>query len=114
LKFGIHVPTGCAFCGHSLESFNHLFFECSITKNLWSRLCFWLGHRRNIADWEAEMDWICKKAKSWKGINAITSCVFASTIALVWRERNKIRFEKGKYDENQVCREIALHIHIRG
>ncbi|XP_019238886.1 PREDICTED: uncharacterized protein LOC109218943 [Nicotiana attenuata] len=114
LKFGIQVPAAHAFCGHSLESFNHLFFECSITKKLWSRLCVWMGHKRNIGGWDTKLEWVCKKAKSRKGINAITSCVFAIIVAMIWRERNRIRFDKGKYDENQICREIVLHIHVRG
>ncbi|OIT31082.1 hypothetical protein A4A49_65791, partial [Nicotiana attenuata] len=114
LKIGIQVPAACAFCGHNLESFNHLFFECSNTKKLWSRLCLWLGYKRNIRGWEAEPEWAYKKAKSKKGINVITSCVFAITVAMIWRERNRIRFDTAKYDELQICREIVLHIHIRG
>ncbi|OIT01252.1 hypothetical protein A4A49_59822, partial [Nicotiana attenuata] len=108
LKIGIQVPAAYAFYGHSLESFNHLFFECSNTKKLWSILCLWLGYKMNIEGWEVELKWACKKAKSRKGINAITSYVFAITVAMIWRERNRIRFDKAKYDELQICREIVV------
>ncbi|XP_019258462.1 PREDICTED: uncharacterized protein LOC109236708 [Nicotiana attenuata] len=114
LKIGIQIPAACAFCGHSLEYFSHLFFECTITKKLWSRLCSWLGYNRSIGDWKTELEWACKKAKSRRERNAITSCVFAMTVALIWRERNIIRFEQAKFDDLQICREIELHIHIRG
>ncbi|XP_019262929.1 PREDICTED: uncharacterized protein LOC109240714 [Nicotiana attenuata] len=114
LKLGITVPTDCIFCRHSIETFNHLFFECPIAKSLWTKLCLWLGHKRNIGDWEFELKWISKKAKSRAGINGIICCVFAMTVALILRERNKGRFEDSKYDEHQICKEIVLHIHVRG
>lgn len=93
LKIGIQIPAACAFCWHSLESFSHLFFECTITKQIWSRLCSWLGYNRSIGDWKTELEWACKKVKSRRGTNVITSCVFAMIVALIWRERNIIRFE---------------------
>ncbi|XP_019240155.1 PREDICTED: uncharacterized protein LOC109220147 [Nicotiana attenuata] len=79
LKIGIQVPAACVFCGHSLESFSHLFFECTNTKKLWSRLCLWPGYKRDIGGWEAELKWACMKAKSRRGSNAITSCRDSAT-----------------------------------
>nr|XP_009623090.1 uncharacterized protein LOC104114368 [Nicotiana tomentosiformis] len=87
LKIGIQIPAACAFCVYNLESFNHLFFDCTITKQLWSRLCSWLGYNRIIGDWKTELEWACDKAKNKPGTNASTSCVFAMTVALIWRER---------------------------
>lgn len=63
LKIGIQIPIACAFCGHSLESFSHLFFDYTITKQLWSSLCSWLGYNKRIGDWNTELEWACKKAK---------------------------------------------------
>ncbi|XP_019263106.1 PREDICTED: uncharacterized protein LOC109240879 [Nicotiana attenuata] len=114
LKFGIQVPAECIFFKNGSETFNHLFFECPVTSRLWAKLCHWLGHKRSIGDWECELEWINKKAKSRAGINSIACCVFAMTVAMIWRERNKGRFEDGKYDEYQICKEIILHIHVRG
>lgn len=34
LKFGIQAPTDCAYCGLTMETFSHLFFECQVTKAL--------------------------------------------------------------------------------
>ncbi|XP_075091494.1 uncharacterized protein LOC142171703 [Nicotiana tabacum] len=113
LKIGIQIPAACAFCGYNLESFNHLFLDCTITKQLWSRLCSWLVYNRIIGDWKTELKWACKRAKSRAGTNAITSCVFAMTVILIWRERNKSRFEQAKFDDSKICREIVLHLHIR-
>ena len=33
----------CTFCKREVESFEHLFFYCDITKTFWEALCSWLG-----------------------------------------------------------------------
>ena len=33
----------CAFCKREVESFEHLFFLCDVTRTLWEALCSWLG-----------------------------------------------------------------------
>ena len=33
----------CTFCEREVESFEHLFFYCDITKTFWEALCSWLG-----------------------------------------------------------------------
>ncbi|KAK6775679.1 hypothetical protein RDI58_026680 [Solanum bulbocastanum] len=55
IKFGIQFPPDRAYCGLTLETFGHLFFECQATKELWNRLCIWLGFSRAIQDWETEV-----------------------------------------------------------
>lgn len=48
MKFGIHVPLDCAFCGKIVETFDHLYFEY--------RLCHWMGFQRAILDWDSEVE----------------------------------------------------------
>ncbi|XP_059297615.1 uncharacterized protein LOC132050402 [Lycium ferocissimum] len=52
LRFGIHVPLNCVFCNSLVESFDHLFFSCSITKAIWQKLLLCLGLQRSIGDWQ--------------------------------------------------------------
>ncbi|KAK4711927.1 hypothetical protein R3W88_006440 [Solanum pinnatisectum] len=113
MKFGIQVPPDCAFCGATLETFDHLYFECLSTRALWRRLCHWMGMYRSIQDWKAELEWVCMLAKRKTGIAEIIVSVFSMLVYSIWRERNKIRFQKGKLDAEGVLKEVALHIHIR-
>ncbi|KAK4723984.1 hypothetical protein R3W88_026763 [Solanum pinnatisectum] len=101
-KFGIHVPPNCAFCGTTFESFEHFYFECRVTRALWHRLLVWLGTNRTIGSWQNI------------GKGTIISCVFAMLVYLLWRERNVIRFQSNLYQSDRLCKEIALHIHMRG
>lgn len=93
----------------SMETFGHLFFDCRFTYHLWARLCSWIGHNRVIGDWRVEVQWACQQAKRKSGIGAIASCVFVMATALVFRERNKERFQSSRYDADHICREIVLH-----
>ncbi|XP_019239458.1 PREDICTED: uncharacterized protein LOC109219451 [Nicotiana attenuata] len=114
LKFGIQVPQQCIFCGLAIETFDHLFFECSLTKALWNRLLRWLGYHRPIYDWQHEVEWVSKNAKRRNGLAAITTCVFGMLVNAIWRERNKQRFQGGRLLSNNICKEIAIHIHMKG
>lgn len=48
VKFGVVVPKTCVFCDIADELFDNLFFECSITKDIWNRQLTWLGKDRRI------------------------------------------------------------------
>lgn len=114
LKFGIQTPHQCIFCEQAVETFDHLFFECSLTKELWLRLLRWLGYDRPICDWQSEVEWVSKNAKRRNGQCAIVTCVFGMLVNAIWRERNKLRFQGGKLIINNICKEIAIHIHLKG
>ncbi|KAK6775793.1 hypothetical protein RDI58_026794 [Solanum bulbocastanum] len=86
-KFGIQVPSECVFCGKTKETFEHLYFDCQVTKTLWGRLCNWMGIQRSIHDGRTEIAWISEIAKKKAGDGL---CV------------------------DKVLREIVMHIHLRG
>ncbi|XP_060210582.1 uncharacterized protein LOC132637521 [Lycium barbarum] len=95
LMFGIHVLPTCAFCDSAMEIAGHLFFRCPITSSFWQRLLRWLGFRRAIEEWQDEVKWVCSYAKKKSGSGEIISSVFAMCVAIIWRERNDIQFQKG-------------------
>ena len=51
---------------------------------------------------------------SKSGKKAILCSVFTMVVAIIWTERNGLRFKAGHYNIDRVCREVALHIHIKG
>jgi len=82
-KFGITVLPDCVFCCQHLETFSHLFFECSVTKKIWNCMLQWFGHRRQIQDWETEVNWMSQIARRRGGVAEITSCVFAMVVKVM-------------------------------
>ncbi|KAK6791829.1 hypothetical protein RDI58_010910 [Solanum bulbocastanum] len=55
-KFGIQVSPDYAFCAAPIETFDHSYFECPVTKALWSRLLLWMGLSRTIGSWQQELE----------------------------------------------------------
>ncbi|XP_019242573.1 PREDICTED: uncharacterized protein LOC109222707 [Nicotiana attenuata] len=114
IKFGIQVQAECIFCGKAEETFEHLYFGCQNTRELWDRILKWLGHTRQIGDWSQELNWMNNIAKKKEYKAEMTVASFAMVMYCIWRERNSMRFNKGRYNIDEVCREVAMHIHIQG
>ncbi|KAG5618888.1 hypothetical protein H5410_018712 [Solanum commersonii] len=85
-----------------------------VTMTLWGRLCNWLGIQRVVQDWRSEITWISDIAKKNAGGAEIKTSVFVMIVYIIWRERNKIRFQRGSLCLDNVLREIVMHIHLRG
>uniref|UniRef100_A0A0V0GXM3 Putative ovule protein n=1 Tax=Solanum chacoense TaxID=4108 RepID=A0A0V0GXM3_SOLCH len=77
-------------------------------------MLLWLGHRRQIQDWETEVNWMSQIARRRGGVAKITSCAFAMVVNKLWTARNYIRFKKRPFSSEQIIKDIVLHIHIRG
>ncbi|KAK4727151.1 hypothetical protein R3W88_032068 [Solanum pinnatisectum] len=69
LKIGMHVPLKCSFCNNAMETIEHF--------------------------WKNELLWVNAQAKGTSGKGTLVSCCFVTLVALLWRERNRIRFEQG-------------------
>ncbi|KAH0654914.1 hypothetical protein KY285_029796 [Solanum tuberosum] len=74
----------------------------------------WVGVHRATGSWAEVVQWMSNWAKKKFGTGAILSCIFPMLVATIWRDRNRIRFQGGSYNADRICREIAIHIHIRG
>ncbi|XP_019235524.1 PREDICTED: uncharacterized protein LOC109215865 [Nicotiana attenuata] len=112
-KIGIQVAQVCVFCGQEEEIFEHLFFECSYTSDVWKRLLNWMGIQRQIQTWEEELQWVTYHARKKKGIGNIIVAVFGMLLHSLWRDRNSIRLQNGSTSAEQICREITSYVHIK-
>ncbi|KAM3250580.1 hypothetical protein P3L10_004650 [Capsicum annuum] len=70
-KIGIQVPMNYIFCNGDTKTFDHLFFRCPYSNQVWRRMLSWLQLRRSIGTWQQELDWMSKVAKK-KGAYAET------------------------------------------
>nr|XP_009768991.1 PREDICTED: uncharacterized protein LOC104219920 [Nicotiana sylvestris] len=113
IKVEWNMQADCIFCGKAEETFDHLYFGCHSTNKLWERILKWLGHTRLIGDWNHELIWISSMAKKKECKAKMITAAFAMVVYCIWRERNSMRFNMGRYID-EVCKEIAMHIHIQG
>lgn len=47
-------------------------------------------------------------------MGAIISCVFSMQVAIIWRERNHLRFQAGQFYADKLYKEFAVHVYIVG
>ncbi|OIT01650.1 hypothetical protein A4A49_56736, partial [Nicotiana attenuata] len=113
-KFGIQVHPDCVFCAKNVETFEHLYFGCPDTSRLWEKVLTWTGNARQIGTWPQELQWIYNMAKKKLCRAEMITALFEMVIYCIWRERNSIRFNKGRYCIDELCKEIAIDIHIQG
>ncbi|KAK6773668.1 hypothetical protein RDI58_028906 [Solanum bulbocastanum] len=52
-------------------------------------------------------------AKKKAGLAEVVSNVFGMPVYVIWRERNKIRFQKRSMNTDEVLKETVMHMHIK-
>lgn len=50
-QFAIINDAICSFCEDSMESLDHLFFSCQVTRRLWDEILSWSGLEYEYASW---------------------------------------------------------------
>ncbi|XP_058776403.1 uncharacterized protein LOC131650721 [Vicia villosa] len=118
-KHGSDIDDKCVFCNKE-ETLNHLFFECSDTRQTWSKVLCFIGYHRIPLGWNQEMTWAIAetKRKGWRRDLlkiALTECVYG-----VWRQRNDMVFNHTPSDLHlwklivqDICIRSTLHKRIR-
>ncbi|XP_047249901.1 uncharacterized protein LOC124885695 [Capsicum annuum] len=97
-----------------VETLDHLYFGCKVTHSLWQKLLKWLSIQRTLGGWTKEIQWASNWAKKKSAMGVIISCVFGMLVAIIWRERNHLRFQTSIFNAEKLFKEIAVHIHITG
>ncbi|XP_058770039.1 uncharacterized protein LOC131643749 [Vicia villosa] len=86
-KFGILTNEDSNFC-ENVETLQHLFFDCRVTKNIWRNVLKWMNMDHNPQGWAQELKWLIEnsKNKSWKA--KILKVVVAETSYEIGKHRN--------------------------
>ncbi|KAH0644806.1 hypothetical protein KY284_032690 [Solanum tuberosum] len=77
-------------------------------------MCNWMGIQRSIHDWRTKIACISEIAKKKARGAEIKTSVFVMMVYIIWRERNKMMFQRGRLCADKFLREIAMDIHLRG
>lgn len=106
----IDTDPRCPMCGTCNETTQHLFFQCSFSKAIWSDIKNWLGVRRHMTTLKSALKWIKKgsRGSSWqtKGKKA----ALTATVYHIWSARNrKIHENEVPYIEH-IIRKIKSHV----
>ncbi|XP_058723307.1 uncharacterized protein LOC131595077 [Vicia villosa] len=111
-RIGIHTDGKCSACDQP-ETVLHLFFDCSFTQQIWTKVLTWLGYQIQRRDWSREWQWIMEETakKGWK--RCLLKMVVAETIYHVWQYRNERVFGNTNQTMN-IDERIKIMVMIRG
>ncbi|XP_071719217.1 uncharacterized protein [Rutidosis leptorrhynchoides] len=91
----VGVQLICFFCKNCIESHDHLFFECSYTTAVWSRVSTRITFPLNTTQYLNIIDLLIPVAGRGRVDVIVAKLVLAATIYFAWQERN-YRCFKGK------------------
>ncbi|XP_009779248.1 uncharacterized protein LOC107791302 [Nicotiana tabacum] len=92
-RWGVTNELLCPMCKVEEESLEHMFFKCSFTAAIWSKVLQWMGITRQTMEWSQEIEWTCSNAKSRSTNSEIYRIALASCVYHVWQERNHKIFQ---------------------
>ncbi|XP_056695668.1 uncharacterized protein [Spinacia oleracea] len=111
VKIGIQCDTLCCLCSKEQEDIEHLFFSCSWSSELWTKVLSWIGCIKQSESWSSEIDFVTAHATGNLAKHQIYRMVLFTSVYFVWRERNQRHFQGVTGDLNQVFREIQLVVY---
>ncbi|XP_021858874.1 uncharacterized protein [Spinacia oleracea] len=86
--WGINISGICELCQAADESLDHLFFDCTFSKEVWSGVLQHMEASRSVIQWELEVQWCSIKSRSTKAADIRRSIAFAETVYALWLQRN--------------------------
>ncbi|XP_062118666.1 uncharacterized protein LOC133832321 [Humulus lupulus] len=101
----------CPVCEEVQESHSHLFFACSFSHQLRSRMESWLGRDswpRRYEDWHS---WMMGKPKGL--LQRVAAASLAAAVYLIWRNRNKCLFDLSSWSIDYVMQQIRYSVKVR-
>ena len=87
MQWNVGASGHCILCNSTLETRNHLFFECDYSAAIWTDLAKNIFGSRFSIDWQTNIDFISGRSKHVEGF--LARYVFQAVIYAIWRERNR-------------------------
>ncbi|XP_020270870.1 uncharacterized protein LOC109846057 [Asparagus officinalis] len=108
IKKGWQGDSTCILCGLFLESCEHLFFECSLTKSVWKHFCD--SYLPFI--WPASLYELLKVVESLRHSDGILwRSIFSAVCWSLWTTRNKSIFENSVFSATSIINSAISNLH---
>lgn len=107
-KLGIHVDQGCCFCGLELETLNHLFFDCVVTRGIWSGVMKYCGIQRLPGKWCEEREILINHCTTNSGKQRTYRCDVTVLVYHVWMERNRKRMQGTMHEVEKIIQQCKI------
>ncbi|GJV17171.1 putative RNA-directed DNA polymerase [Tanacetum coccineum] len=107
------LATNCPLCDVQPDSHEHLFFDCTLSKNIWDRVKIMAGLSNSSPSIDSIVSDILPFANRRTTRSVIAKLVVAATAYFIWQERNYRLFKKVKRSENQLVECIISSVRFK-
>ncbi|XP_058766389.1 uncharacterized protein LOC131639954 [Vicia villosa] len=109
VRFGFTQDNICSMCKSSVETKEHLFFECNLPRTTWCTILEWIGFKHTPLNWNDELNWIVANfnKKGWRA--RLLKLAFTEVIYGIWAHRNSVLFGTGSTAILQAISECIVH-----
>ncbi|XP_057790634.1 uncharacterized protein LOC131007745 [Salvia miltiorrhiza] len=99
----------CALCQVPPENTNHLFFSCQKSAEIWYELLSWFG-KQSVLQSNAIDQYLAFTNIGHKKDAHFLVGVWICTVWSIWKERNELRFNNGKWDKGKMVADIKSRL----
>nr|GEU32489.1 hypothetical protein [Tanacetum cinerariifolium] len=107
------LARSCTLCESQPDSHEHLFFECSFSRQVWCHMRKLVGLSLIQPSLEMILSFIIPMAKRRTSKCVITKLVIAASVYFIWQERNNRLFNNDKRTADQVIECIMSSIRLK-
>lgn len=102
--------SSCCFCWTEIESDKHLFFKCSISKQVWTQIFHKCSTSPIQISWKSIMKWISRELSLANMEGVVAKLAFQAAMYHVWMEKNARRFYNKCRTINQIVEAIVWEV----
>lgn len=107
----MNIDDTCVLCNHGHESLQHIFFQCSISRDIWQFIKTWLGLHRSMTTIASSIKWIKKSSRKQSKQGKAQRIGLACTVYMIWNARNRKIFEDCSPNIADICFKIKSHVY---
>ncbi|XP_071718175.1 uncharacterized protein [Rutidosis leptorrhynchoides] len=103
IRRNVHIADlNCVWYGNEVESEEHIFLNCNISKQVWSGIASWL--QIDLPFWQSiDILWIwIDNFPNSKNHRVIVQAIFIAALWNLWRLRNSYAFNDQKFSKSHV------------
>ncbi|XP_071699590.1 uncharacterized protein [Rutidosis leptorrhynchoides] len=102
----------CSLCGNCPDSYAHLFFDCSFSRDFWDKVCRSISGITSTYDWSditASINLLPQHSAS----ALVAKLMFAVAVYFIWRERNNILFKRKSTSTDSLFGDLVATVRLK-
>ena len=113
LKMGYKGEVQCSFCHGCVETYDHLFFECSFSSRIWKFCMLRCRIEQPPIIWDDIVQLGCKSWGKKSLLFILCRLVFGAVVYNLWHTRNEPRHAGSPRTEEQILKKVMWEVRTR-